>query len=212
MKLLLVGATGLVGSHVLALALADDRVSSVVAPVRHALHQHPKLLAPIINYEELPEEAEWWQADAVICTLGTTIRKAGSQQAFCRVDYDYPLAIAQLALRYGTTTYVLNSAMGANATSRIFYSRTKGELEEVLKQQKFCSLTLVQPGMIDGNRQEFRLSERILVSGLKLFAPLLPKCWHVNPAEKVAQILLEAAVDSSVGVQVITSESLIVDK
>src|SRR4028118_1328295 len=114
MKLLLVGASGLVGRHVLDLALADDRIGSVAAPVRRGLPRHPKLLAPIVDFERLPDNAPWWRTDAVICTLGTTMRAAGSEEAFRKVDYEYPLAVACLAKRNGAATFVLNSAMSAD--------------------------------------------------------------------------------------------------
>src|SRR5690554_186139 len=103
MKLLLVGATGLVGSHVLQQALADERISQVIAPVRRTLDDHPKLFAPQVDFEQLPEDALWWKADAVICTLGTTMKKAGSRDAFRQVDHDYPLMVARLAHQQGTT-------------------------------------------------------------------------------------------------------------
>jgi uncharacterized protein YbjT (DUF2867 family) len=92
MNLLLVGATGLVGCHVLELALADDRIDAVVAPVRRPLPERPKLLAPVVGFEHLANDAEWWRADAVICALGTTMWTAGSKKQFRRVDHDYPLA------------------------------------------------------------------------------------------------------------------------
>src|SRR3954454_8412844 len=97
MKLLLVGATGLVGRQVLDLALADARVEAVVAPTRRPLPDQPKLLAPAVDFARLPEDADWWRADATICALGTTMRVAGSKDAFRRVDYDYPLAGARIA-------------------------------------------------------------------------------------------------------------------
>ena len=90
-SILLAGATGLVGSRVLARLLSDLRVSRVVAPSRRPLPPHPKLLDARVDYDALPADAEWWAVDAVICTLGTTIKVAGSQEAFRRVDRDYPL-------------------------------------------------------------------------------------------------------------------------
>ena len=129
MKLLLLGATGLVGRHVLARALADPRVEAVVALGRRELAAHPKLRSPQVDFDHLPPHADWWQADAVVCALGTTMRTARSEEAFRRVDFGYPLAVARLARAHGTPTYVLNSAIGADARSRLFYNRVKGELE-----------------------------------------------------------------------------------
>lgn len=208
MKLLIVGASGLVGSHVLRHALADERVSAVVAPSRRALAEHPKLFAPLVDFEQLPSDADWWQADAVICALGTTMKLAGSREAFKRVDHDYPLAVARLARQQGTSVYVLNSAVGADAQSRFFYNQVKGELERDLAACGFSSLTYVRPGLISGPRQEFRLGERAAECVLKVLGPLLPKKWRANPADNIARALLEAAIVARPGVQVVRSESM----
>lgn len=209
MKLILAGATGLVGQHVLQLALKDERIESVVAPVRIGLAAHPKLAAPIVNFDQLTQDDPWWQADAVICTLGTTMKKAHTKDAFRRVDYDYPLYVAGLAHQHGTLTYVLNSAIGADATSRIFYNQVKGELEQGLAEIGFRSLTYVRPGLISGERQELRIGEIILVQALKLLGPILPRRWHLNPPSQIAKALLESAIQAKSGVNIITSDQLI---
>lgn len=206
--LLLVGATGLVGRAVLAQALADARVGTVVAPARRALPPHPKLSAPRVDFEALPGDAAWWGADAVICTLGTTRRTAGSRAAFRRVDHDYPLAVAQRARRHGTPAFVLTSAMGADAASRLFYSRTKGELEDALRALGFASLTFVRPGLIGGTRDELRVGERVAAVVLRIAGPLLPRRWRINPATRIADALLDAALAPAPGVHVVTSDAL----
>lgn len=208
MKLLLVGATGLVGRHVLELALADERVTQVVAPVRRPLPEHPRLLAPQVDYEQLPEDADWWRADAVICTLGTTMKLAGSREAFRRVDHDYPLQVARLAHRHGTRTYALNSAVGANARSRFFYNRVKGELEAHLGEVGFASLALVRPGLIGGQRADHRWGEGAMLRVLGLLEPLLPRGWRINPAANIAQALLTAALEPRPGVSVVSAAQL----
>lgn len=208
MRLLLFGATGLVGSHVLALALADHRIGSVAAPVRRGLPAHPKLVAPRVDFEQLPEAAGWWQADAVICTLGTTLRTAGSREAFRRVDHAYPLHVAHIARRHGTPTYVLNSAMGASPTSKIFYNRVKGELEQDLAKAGFQSLTFVRPGLIGGEREEFRPGERAMAAVLRVAAPVLPRHMRINPASNIARALVESALGAADGVHVVAAEDL----
>lgn len=208
MKLLLVGSTGLVGRHVLDLALADPRVDAVIAPARRELPRHPKLLAPVVDFDQLPEDAGWWQADAVICALGTTMRLAGGPEAFRRVDHDYPLAVADLARRAGAATYVLNSAIGADPSSRFFYNRVKGELERDLAARGFASLAFVRPGLIGGHREEFRPGERVLTAALKVVGPMLPRRWRLNPAPVIARALLEAAIDPKPGVHVVSAEQL----
>lgn len=209
MRLILAGATGLVGRHVLARALADPRVTHVVAPTRRPLPAHPNLDAPLVDFDALPADAAWWRADAVICALGTTMKTAGSRDAFRRVDHDYPLAIADLARRHGTPVYVLNSAMGADAQSRVFYNRVKGELESALRTRGFASLTLVRPGLIGGDRDERRLGETLATHVLRTLRPLLPRKWRINPAERIADALLDAALDPPAGVHVVASDALV---
>lgn len=209
MRLILAGATGLVGRHVLARALADPRVTHVVAPTRRPLPAHPNLDAPLVDFDALPADAAWWRADAVICALGTTMKTAGSRDAFRRVDHDYPLAIADLARRHGTPVYVLNSAMGADAQSRVFYNRVKGELESALRTRGFASLRLVRPGLIGGDRDERRLGETLATHVLRTLHPLLPRKWRINPAERIADALLDAALDPPAGVHVVASDALV---
>ncbi|RQS27016.1 NAD-dependent epimerase/dehydratase family protein [Burkholderia sp. Bp8992] len=209
MKLLLVGATGLVGRHVLEVALADSRVDQVVVLARRPLSPHPKMRALEVDFDQLPDAADWWQADAVVCTLGTTMRAAGSRAAFRRVDRDYPLAVARHAHRHGTPTYVLNSALGADAASRIFYNRVKGEVEQALAGVGFASLTYVRPGLIGGSRDEFRFGERLFVFALNALGPVLPAKWRVNPASRIARALVDAAIDARPGVHVVASDRLV---
>lgn len=208
MKLLLAGATGLVGGHVLTQALADPRIHAVIAPVRRALPDHAKLLAPTVDFEALPEDAPWWAADAAISALGTTIGKAGSQEAFRRVDHDYQLAVAKLASRHGTPAFVLNSALGADPASRIFYNRVKGELERDLADLDFASLTFVRPGLIGGERQESRPAERAALALLGILGPVLPRAWRINPARRIAAVMIEAAITAKPGTHVVSSAEL----
>ena len=208
MKLILVGATGLVGRHVLQLALADARISAIVAPARRALPAHAKLQAPLVDFTRLPPDAGWWQADAVICTLGTTIKVAGSKAAFRAVDYDYPLAVARLARSHGAPAFVLTSAIGANPDSGIFYNRVKGELEQQLQGLGFASLTCVRPGIIKGERDVLRPGERMMLRVLEAMSPVLPGRWRPSLAPRIAQALLEAALASAPGVHVISSDRL----
>ena len=115
--ILLVGATGLVGQSVLASALADPRVTRLVAPTRRPLAAYPKLTNPLVDFDALPADAPWWSADAVICTLGTTIKKAGSPAAFRRVDYDYPLGAGRVLVHGGND--LLQFATAARGTQRL---------------------------------------------------------------------------------------------
>jgi uncharacterized protein YbjT (DUF2867 family) len=208
-RLLLAGATGLVGEAALRRALDAPQVAQVVAPTRRPLPAHPKLLNPVVDFDALPGDADWWRVDAVACALGTTIRDAGSREAFRRVDHDYPLAIARHAHAHGAAAFALVSAMGADAGSRVFYSRTKGEIEDALAGIGFASLTLLRPGLLGGERKQHRGGERLALRVLEVLDGVLPQRYRIVPAERVADALLHAALDAPPGRHVIPSERLL---
>lgn len=206
--LLLLGATGLVGRCALGQALANRGITRVVAPTRKALPPHARLLNPMVDFDHLPQDAEWWRVDAVVCALGTTTAKAGSREAFRRVDHGIPLEAARLARAHGARAFALNSALGADPASRVFYSRTKGELERDLQALGYPSLTLVQPGLIGGDRQESRPAERLGIVVSEWLRPLLPARYRVVPADRIAHHLLQAALSARPGVHRVPSEAI----
>jgi uncharacterized protein YbjT (DUF2867 family) len=206
--LLLVGATGLVGQSVLRQALADSRVTKLVAVTRKPLPPQPRLENPVVDFDALPADAPWWQVDAGICTLGTTMRQAGSHQAFRKVDVDYPLAVAKLLRQYGAQSFAFNSSIGANPKARAFYMRIKGEVEQKLIACGFPSLTLVRPSGILGPRKPHRAWEARTIRAFHSLRPVLPRHYRVVPADKIAKALLEAAIAAPAGVQVVESERL----
>jgi uncharacterized protein YbjT (DUF2867 family) len=198
-RLLILGATGLVGQQVLAQALSDPSVAQIVAPTRRALAPHPKLLNAIVDFKALPQ-ADWWAADAVVCCLGTTLKLAGSPTAFREVDHDHVLAAARLALEAGTPTFALNSSLGASAGSGNLYLRTKGETENGLAALGFTSLTLVRPSLLDGGpRPDVRLGEAVGLWLSRLARPLIPVRYRAVRTEAVARALLQAAQQAKPG-------------
>jgi uncharacterized protein YbjT (DUF2867 family) len=209
MKLLLLGATGLVGRHVLDLALADPRVTSVTAPTRRPLPSRPRLLAPTVDFDALPQDPALWTVDAVICALGTTLKQAGSRARFHRVDHDYPLDLAKMAKAHGARIFVLNSAKGADVKSLFFYSRVKGETERDITALGFDSTVLVRPGLIDGIRTEPRPLEQWAGRALSLLKPILPLSARPNPPEAIARVMLDAALDPRPGLTVVASQDLL---
>ncbi|WP_432592690.1 NAD-dependent dehydratase [Stenotrophomonas maltophilia] len=210
MRVMLLGATGLVGGLALPMLLDDPRCRAVVAPTRRALTlAHSKLYAPLLQFDALPEAPDWAQVDTVICALGSTMAQAGSREAFHRIDHDYPLAFARLARGQGARAFVLNSAAGANAGSAIFYNRVKGELERDLRALGFASLTLVRPGLIGGQRQQLRRGEHFALRVLGVLGPVLPRAWRINPAERIARALVDAALAPPPGEHVVTSSALV---
>jgi uncharacterized protein YbjT (DUF2867 family) len=208
--MLLLGASGLVGKNVLAQALAHPAITSVVAPTRQPLAPHLKLTNPVSNrLELLLPEGVTRGVDAVVCALGTTISKAGSKEAFREVDYVLPLAFARSAHEQGAETFVLVSASVASVSSAMFYPRIKGEIERAIELVGFRSLTIVRPSLIGGERDEPRFREGIALSLMSLFAPILPKKFHVNPAATIAEASLSAATTAEPGLHFRYADSLI---
>ena len=202
--LLLLGSTGLVGKQVLRRSLANPDVAKVTAPVRTDVPIRPRVTFPTVDFERLPIDAPWWRADAAICTLGTTMRLAGSQVAFRRVDHDYVLMAATLARRAGTRVFVLNSSLGAGVDARSFYLRVKGETERDLAALGFTSLTCVRPSLLDGGpRPDRRPTESAALALSRWFAPLIPDRYRPVRTEAVAEMLLLAAINGVPGVHVV---------
>ena len=211
---LIIGATGLTGAECLRLLLQSDNYNKVIALVRKPLElSHPKLLALVLNFENLEQYAQQIKADDIYCAIGTTIGKAGSHQAFKKVDYEIPLKVAQLALQNGAKKFILVSSMGANAKSGIFYSRVKGELEEAIKKLNYLSFIIFRPSLLLGNRKEKRTGEAIgrwVSEKLSfLFSGPLKK-YKGTPVDILAKAMLKAALQNINGVRIIENEEIFV--
>jgi uncharacterized protein YbjT (DUF2867 family) len=207
--LLLFGATGLVGQQVLQLALSDIRIARVIAPTRKALAAHTKLLNPVLDFNHLPTDADWWRADAVICALGTTRKQAGSAAAFRSVDFDLVLEIAKYAKNAGTRVFVLNSSLGANAEASNVYLQVKGDVERVVAALGFESLIIVRPSLLDGGpRPERRFAEELGITLSKAFNLLIPKRYRSVRTRDVARCMFENALQATPGTHVIESEAI----
>jgi uncharacterized protein YbjT (DUF2867 family) len=189
---LLAGATGLVGRECLTALLAETALSRVTVLVRNPMTSPPpsdRLVVRAVDFEHLDRESSTFAVDQVYCCLGTTMRKAGSQAAFRRVDYDYALQIARLGLAGGARHFLLVSALGADANSRVFYNRVKGELEQAVGRLGYRSVTIVRPSLLLGERHERRLGEEIA----KRFSAFAPASWRPVHAKQVAAALVRAA-------------------
>ena len=206
---LILGATGQVGQALLELALQHPEISRVVAPTRRPLPPHAKLDNPLVDFEQLPEDAAWWKSDLTLCALGTTLRQTKSKAGFYRVDHDYVLVAAKLARRAGTPTFGLVSSLGADASSRLFYLRVKGETEQALATLGFVSRVIVRPSLlIGGTRASARPLEAFGLFLGKRLASLLPRRYRAVTTRQVAQSLLEACLQAPAGLHVIESERL----
>jgi len=171
---LLVGATGLVGGLVLEQLLADTYFEKVIVLTRKSLGKsNAKLKEVLVDFNKLDDYATEIKADAVFCCLGTTIKVAGSKEAFKKVDFEYPFKVAQLAKQNGTSTYLLITALGASKNSMIFYNQVKGELEEEVSKLNFDAFHILQPSLIIGERTESRTGESIAQKLAPVFDALM---------------------------------------
>jgi len=200
------GATGLVGREILAGLLEDATVTAVHALGRRPLAvQHPRLTSHVVDFGALPTLPA---LDEAYLALGTTIRVAGSQAAFRAIDFDANLAVARAAKEAGARRVGLVSAMGADARSRIFYSRVKGELEEALAALGFDALVIARPSLLAGNRgvlgQPARSGEKLALRIGALLRPITPSNYRAITAGDVAGALL-ARVPAAHGLEVLLS-------
>lgn len=202
----LLGASGLVGGYCLRALLESDNWDRVVVLARRelALPAQGKLALKVADIGKL-SAADFAGANDVFCATGTTIRKAGSQEEFRRIDYEMPLAAARAALDAGAQQFVLVSSVGADAESKNFYLRTKGELERDLMELKFQAIHILRPGLLLGHREEFRPGERVATRiapllNLTLYGPF--KRYRSIAAEKVGRAMAGAAKQAGVGTSV----------
>ncbi|MFC5479114.1 nucleoside-diphosphate sugar epimerase [Massilia suwonensis] len=207
-RVLLAGATGLVGREILRALLADSAVTEIHVLSRRALDRSdPKVQVHVVDFARLPSLP---RVDEVYLALGTTIRVAGSEQAFRAVDLEANLAVATQAVAAGATRAGLVSAVGADAQSSVFYNRVKGELEAALKPL-FPTLVIAQPSLLLGDRsslnQPLRWGERIAAPIARLVSPLLPGRYRPVAAASVA-VALVRTVPAARGMQVLASDQL----
>src|SRR5262245_32404625 len=205
----LAGATGLVGREIFQGLLKDTSVIAIHVLTRRPLETiDPKVTAHVVDFRALPTLPP---VDEVFLALGTTIKVAGSQEAFRAIDFDANLAVARAALAAGARRAGLVSAMGASAKSGIFYSRVKGELEDALSALAFDGLVIARPSILAGDRgslgQPERRGEKIAMTVSRVLRPLIPANYRSIAAADVAKALLER-VPAARGREVILSGAM----
>lgn len=204
---LLAGASGLVGGECLKLLCDDPRYTNVRVATRRDLGDHvshPKVEQVVVDFDDLDALSDMLRSDHVFCTLGTTIRKAGSQERFRIVDYGYPLALARLTAVNGATHFSLVSSLGANPNSRFFYSRVKGDLEQALADLALPSLAIFRPSVIAGERGESRPFERLA----ERLLTLAPRSIRPVPATEIAAAMVTVAAEEPPGVTIVLSRDI----
>ncbi|HHT1315996.1 TPA: NAD(P)H-binding protein [Klebsiella michiganensis] len=204
-QVLLTGATGLVGGHLLRMLLNAPDIKSIAAPTRRPLTD----ISGVFN----PHDPQLTDAlaqvvdpvDIVFCCLGTTRREAGSKEAFVHADYTLVIDTALVGKKLGAQHMLVVSAMGANAHSPFFYNRVKGEMEEALIAQQWPRLTIARPSMLIGEREKKRTGETLLAP---LFSLLPGNLKSIDARDVASALLAEALSPAQEGVRILSSSQL----
>lgn len=211
---IIAGATGLVGSQLLNNLLESNYYDNIIALVRKELPlQSAKLIQVIVDYNNIQSIAVNLKGDDVFCCLGTTIKKAGSQDEFYKVDYQYCLNIAIETYKNGASNFYLISSLGANANSKIFYNSVKGKLENAIKNIGFNSFFMFRPSILLGNRNEFRLGEKIMQILMKSITKIMVgsmKKYAAIESKQVAKAIYWIAItNNKTGTHIISNEQML---
>lgn len=201
--ILLAGATGLTGEHLLDRILSEPTVECLYAPSRRPLAEHPRLRNPVGQLTDLLAGLEA-PVDTAFCCLGTTLKQAGSKEAFRAIDLGLALTFAERARELGARHLLVISSLGADPESSIFYCQVKGELESALRQQGWPQLTLARPSQLIGPRAEARPTERLTAP----LSQLLPGRYHGIEAATLARALWRLALEEGEGTRVVESDEL----
>lgn len=209
MKIALVaGATGLIGKQLLELLLMDPYYAKVKAISRKPLEVvNPKLENIVVDFDRLSEN-KGLDADDVFCCLGTTIKIAKTKEAFRKVDYEYPLALARTANAQGASQFLLVSALGADKNSSIFYNKVKGEVEEAIGQVSYKAIHIFQPSLLLGDRKEERAGEGAATAFFNFFGFLIPKKYKAIDSLKVARAMISKAKKNESGLYIHESREM----
>lgn len=204
-RVLLLGATGLVGTEFLRRTEYDQRFAITVL----ARRPPDRIVAAGVKWQigslsDLDARESMFDVDSVVCAIGTTRRKAGSDEEFRRVDHDIPVAAAEIAsLR--AKHFVLVSALGADESSRIFYNRVKGETERDVRDSGIESLSILRPSLLLGDRQEFRIGEELG----RLISPLAPSRYKGAPVDAVAATIMDEIINPPRGERIIENTAIL---
>ncbi len=198
--ILLAGASGLTGEHLLDRLLNEPTVTRVLAPSRKPLAEHPRLENPVGDPAVVLPQLRG-QVDIAFCCLGTTIKQAGSEEAFRAIDLDLVVAFAKRAREMGARHLIVISAIGADPKSSIFYNRIKGQMEDALKAQGWPQLTIVRPSLLLGERLEPRLAEQLAGP----LSRLIPGKYHGIEVCELARAMWRLALEEQDGVRVVES-------
>jgi len=205
---IVLGATGLTGGLLLQKLIEDERYEKIKLFSRSNIDDLPSKVSQFLgNLLELENFNKDFTADEVFCCIGTTAKKTPDKKVYKAIDYGIPVAAAKLSKKNGIKTFLVVSALGANANSSIFYNKTKGEMERDVLVENIKNTYILQPSIIEGNRKEQRLGEKIGLALFKFFQPLFfgkLKKYKITKAEHIAQAMIKLA-NSNSSEKIITS-------
>ncbi len=206
------GATGLIGRELVQKLIASDeyRVIYLISRRESGL-RHPKIKEVLTGFDLISQLNIAETIDDAFCTLGTTMKQAGSREQFKKVDYQYVLAFADFTKRLGVSKFLVISSMGADPKSGVFYNMVKGMTEEALKEMGFKNLVILRPSLLLGKRSESRFSEKIFGFIMKALNFLISDNYKAIPGEKVAAFMVKMARTSIDSVSIIKSGEILRD-
>ena len=203
------GATGLIGKQLLEALLQSDRYASVVALTRRPMVlKHPQFKNIITDFKQLNNALTNIDPDDVFCCLGTTMAKAGSKEKFYEVDFQFPLNLAKATRGLGAKQYLLVSAVGADAHSKIYYNRVKGEVENAVRGVGFDALHIFRPSLLLGPRAERRVGEDIAKLLYKVFSFAIPPRYKAISSKRIAEAMIAFAARDMQGMFIHESRDL----
>lgn len=205
---IILGATGLTGGILLEKLLEDTSFEKIILFSRSSVeNKSPKIEEHLIDMFQLEKHSEAFKADVVFCCIGTTKASTPDKETYKKIDYGIPVTAAKLAKQNYIETFLVISAMGADADSSIFYNKTKGEMQRDVSNENIENTYILQPSLIAGNRNENRSGEKVAIFFMKNFSFLIPKKYKMIKAETIAEAMLVLAKEGF-SKQQITSEEI----
>ena len=203
---MVIGGTGLIGSSLIELLLADGRYAVISLVRKKSALNNNQLTEVVFNFDN--PDRRLVVADEVFCCLGTTIKTAGSKDAFYKVDHDYVVETAQLAQTNGAKKFAMVSSMGANKNATFFYSKVKGITEEAVSNISYESIFIFRPSLLLGQRKEFRFGELVSKVLMTVFSFAIPKKYKAIQSRQVAKAMIASMNTGQTGIHIIESDRI----
>jgi uncharacterized protein YbjT (DUF2867 family) len=211
-SVLVLGASGLIGSHLTGLLLKDNTIDKIYLLVRKPLNiNHPRVEERIVDFNNADDfKTKFPQVDTIFCCIGTTQKQVkGDKELYRKIDFDIPVKAAKSGIEKGTGKYIIVSAIGSNAKSKNFYVQLKGQVEEAIAALPFQSVHIMRPSILLGSRKEFRLGEKIFQVLLKPLSFLIPSIYKPIKAEQVAAAMIKAYKSDKKGITIYKYKEMI---